>query len=257
MHGQKHKKYDHRHRSAIPTMMVPTTLPHFHLVDISSALVFPHLPFKMTSTRNTSSSSILRRSLVVVFLLLPFLTKGDSYRLGDAVDTLVWTKRDTADAMRAQMPQFGITSSVSFNLRDRFSLGFEEGLWALPWTETKTTRGHLLDKLLVKFVYSGGVIHSVSSEPIYIQMPTTTGSSIKRGALKIDYIWLEEEPVDIIMGASVMFLAALVASIIFLVQGCGIADSSGPESDKDNSSSYGGASMGTADSSAPGVPKWD
>ena len=58
-------------------------------------------------------------------------------------------------------------SSVSFHLKDQVSLGFEEGLWAfLPWTETKTMRGEVLDKLLIKFVFSGGVIHSVSSEPM-------------------------------------------------------------------------------------------
>jgi hypothetical protein len=184
------------------------------------------------------------------------LTKGNAYRVGDAVDTLVWTKDDTKDAMRAEMPIFGMTSSVNFpHLKQRFSLGFEEGLWALPWTDTKTMRGQVLDKLLVKFVYSGGVIHSVSSEPVYAKKAPV--STMKGGSLQIDYIWLEEEPVDIIMGASVMFLAALVASVIFLVQGCGIADP-GPESGNDNSVSYGGLSTATADASAPpGVPKWD
>ena len=214
----------------------------------------------MTSTRSSFPSSVLRRSLVIVLLLLAFLTKGNNaYRVGDAVDTLVWTKADTADAMRSQMPQFGMTSSVSFHLKDRFSLGFEEGLWALPWTETKTMRGEVLDKLLVKFVFSGGVIHSVSSEPVYIRKNKLDSAKSAKGVgvLEIDYIWLEEEPVDIIMGASVMFLAALVTSIIFLVQGCGTADPSGPESGNDNSASFGGVSMTTADASAQGVPKWD
>ena len=246
------------HHAGIPQWYFHGPTTRFHLVVISSALAFLHLPFKMTSPRTSSSSSVLRRSLVIVLLLLAFLTKGNAYRVGDAVDTLVWTKADTADAMRAQMPQFGMTSSVSFHLNDRFSLGFEEGLWALPWTETKTMRGEVLDKLLVKFVFSGGVIHSVSSEPVYIRKSKMDSSnSAKRGGLQIDYIWLEEEPVDIIAGASVMFLAALVTSIIFLVQGCGTADPSGPEKGNDNSASYGGVSMSTVDASAPGVPKWD
>ena len=113
----------------------------------------------------------------------------------------------------------------------------------------------VLDMLLVKFVYSGGVIHSVSSDPVYIKKDPK--NPFRGGALEVEYIWLEEEPVDIIMGASVMFLAALVASIIFLVQGCGTADPSGPEKGNDNSASYGGVSMSTVDASAPGVPKWD
>jgi hypothetical protein len=209
----------------------------------------------MTSARTSSSSSFLRRSLVVVFLLLACLTKGNAYRVGDAVDTLVWMKAGTADAMRAQMPQFGMTSTVTFpQLNDRFSLGFEEGLWTLPWTETKTTRGEILDKLLVKFVYSGGVIHSVSSEGEYIRKAKGDTAKGKGGGgpLQVQYLWLEEEPVDIITGASVMFLAALVTSFIFLLQGCGIAD---PTIGKENSVSFGGIPMAAADAS--GVPKWD
>ena len=120
-------------------------------------------------------------------------------------------------------------------------------------------RGEVLDKLLVNFVFSRGVIHSVSSEPVYIRKNKLDSAKSAKGVgvLEIDYIWLEEEPVDIIMGASVMFLAALVTSIIFLVQGCGTADPSGPESGNDNSASFGGVSMTTADASAQGVPKWD
>ena len=52
---------------------------------------------------------------------------------------------------------------------ESYTLGFEEGMWALPWTETKTMRGEVLDKLLVNFVFSRGVIHSVSSKPVFIR----------------------------------------------------------------------------------------
>ena len=61
-----------------------------------------------------------------------------------------------------------MTSLVSFHLKDRVSLGFAEGVagLALDGDKNETMQGEVLDKRLVKFVFSGGVIHSVSSEPV-------------------------------------------------------------------------------------------
>ena len=170
------------------------------------------------------------------------------------MDTLVWTTNEVTDAMRAQMPQFGISKKVTFpQLLHRFSLGFEEGMWALPWVDVKSIKGDKLEKLIVKFVYSGGSIHSVSSEAIYKNMVDNASNA----PIEVDYQWLEEAPVDIQGGASVMLMVTLIASITFLVQACSLSDEDITQSDgNDNEPSYGSTSA-MAGVSTPGVPKWD
>mmetsp|Transcript_13838 Transcript_13838/g.21808 ORF Transcript_13838/g.21808 Transcript_13838/m.21808 type:complete len:190 (-) Transcript_13838:12-581(-) len=136
----------------------------------------------------------------------------DAYRIGDAVDTIIWTTNTNHGAMRSQMPLFGIEKTATLQRpRTRFSLGFEEGLHALPWTG-----GDRLEKLIVTFVYSknSGAIHSVSSQSIE-RKSGSVGSQVE-----VEYNWVEEEPVDFHAGASVMFLATLIVSVIFLVRTC-------------------------------------
>ena len=155
-----------------------------------------------------------------IFISVYFLSRVDSpygYKVGDAVDTVVWYKSSANDATRAQMPLFGVSSQVEFpRYHGRFSLGFEEGLHALPYIDARN-----LESLVVKFVYSksgSGQIHAVSSENVYQE-----GKSSER-QIKVEYQWLEEEPVDIQAGMTAMFLATFLVSIIFLLQACGLAD---------------------------------
>jgi hypothetical protein len=207
----------------------------------------------MASPRQQITSlSFARKFIVLALILISSSVANAAYRIGDTVDTLVWTSRETTDAMRAQMPLFGLSNSVTFpQLREKFSLGFDQGLWALPWLELSNRRGHV-DKLIVTFVYSsnGGTIHAVSSEVVYHQ------PGDKSGQLKVEYVWREEEPVDITAGSSVMFLAVMIVSVIFLVQSCGIVDEEEGDTHQDGNVSYSGVSV-MSDMTAPGVPKWD
>ena len=159
------------------------------------------------------------------------------------------------DPMRAQLPLFGLSQTVKIpQLKERFSLAFEEGLWALPWTEIQTLKGQILEGIAVTFVYSksgGGAIHSVTMKHMYIPKTEKTG----RPEVRVDYVWQEEEPIDIQAGSTVMFLATLIACVIFLVQACGLADDLA-DGDDDDDFSYGIDSV-TTYSSTPGVPKWD
>ena len=182
----------------------------------------------------------------------------NAYRVGDAVDTVIWLPGgETTDAMRAHMPKFGVSTSVSLPpLKEKFSFGFEEGLWALPWTEAWNMRGEGLERLVVTFVYSksgGGAIHSVSSESFYRSRGTKDKNKDgKKGdsQLKVQYKWLEEEPVNLQAGLAAMFFATLVASVVFLIQACGLTGDD-DEVDSDNMS-YGHDTI----SSPVEVKKW-
>jgi hypothetical protein len=179
----------------------------------------------MTFTWNLSR--VLYRALVSLAL---FSTSPlNAYRVGDAVDTVVWTKAGTTDAIRSQMPLFGISNKINVpRYNGPFSLGFEEGLHALPWMEAK-----YVEKLVVTFIFSKsgvGAIHSVSSEPVYRGRVDKSGN---QNEFQIEYKWVEEEPVDIQAGAGAMFLATLVLSIIFLLQACGLSDDGDKTSDTD------------------------
>lgn len=164
------------------------------------------------------------------------------YKSGDAIDTIIWSHSTARDATRAQMPSFGMATKVDFvQKRGRFSLGFQEGYHTLPYIESRN-----LEKLFVTFVYSRsgqGVIHSVSSTPTYVEEGGKSGEKII-----VEYNWVEEEPVDIRSGATVMFLATLVASLIFMLQACGLSDDDEEEDDDYNPTPYGVSDRD--------VPKW-
>jgi hypothetical protein len=150
----------------------------------------------------------------VMLLALVSISSLEAYQIGDAVGiTIHSVTSGRNDATRAQIVTFPWFS-------DRFSLGFEEGFHALPWIDGKN-----LGKLRVTFIYSksggDGAIHSVSSEPI---MQSKDQESSNR-QIEIEYQWKEEERGDIQSGASAMFLATLVVSVIFLLQACGLTES--------------------------------
>jgi hypothetical protein len=177
-----------------------------------------------------SLSTVLYRALVSLAL---FSTSPlNAYRVGDAVDTIVWTKAGAKDAMRSQMPLFGISNKINVPRFDGpFSFGFEEGLHSLPWMEAYEAR--YVEKMVVTFIFSTsgvGAIHSVSSEPV---MRSRVDKSDHPKEFQIEYKWVEEEPVDIQAGVGAMFLATLVLSIIFLLQACGLSDDGDKTSDTD------------------------
>ena len=147
-----------------------------------------------------------------IFLYLLLLFPVDCYHRGDVVDTILLTKKSSmaSTMLQKDMPLFGYsTSSIVKNIEaPTFSLGFEDGLYMLPWVDTKR-----LEKLTVTFTFSGGNIHSVSSQKKI--SPTANNESFE-----IEYQWIEEAPLDIQSGMSVMYLFTLIISILFLVQAC-------------------------------------
>jgi len=192
---------------------------------------------------------------VIVLLLFSFFSAGSSYQIGDAVDTDVVSNFRTEDALRNQMPVFGLPSTTMFHLPgvQQFSLRFEEGLRPLPTISTKA-----LEKVEVTFVYSksgDGTIHSVTSKASYSSRPHKKG-------FRVHYEWVEEEKVDIVAGAAVMFMATFLATVVILIQACsviGLGESLEDEPHQyaapiDYSSPY---AYGVASGTAPGQSKWD
>jgi hypothetical protein len=71
----------------------------------------------------------------------------------------------------------------------------------------------------------------------------------------VEFIWVEEEAVDLRAGSAVMFLSALIASLIFLIQLCGLDsedDGNATRQDDYKSSSRMTTSVGYASDSAWG-----
>lgn len=138
-----------------------------------------------------------------------------SYSIGEHIETSVFTITGGSEALGKQRPLFGINSVVTFprsRSNDRFSLSFAEGFHHLPWFDTSS-----LGRLRVTFVFSksgDGVIHSVSSEPIMRVMH----DDHSRHNIQIEYVWIEEQPVDFQSGLAVMFMATFL--VVLVIQVC-------------------------------------
>lgn len=148
-------------------------------------------------------------SKVLILLLVGKYSNG--YRIGDNVDTILWTKNGASTVKRTEMPLFGEFSRATIDIKQGiFSFGFEDGLHMLPWIEAKD-----LKKIVVTFVFSrsgSGSIHSISTS-------SERGAS-DENSFEIEYRWEEEAPVEILSGVCAMLLASLVASVFFLLQTC-------------------------------------
>jgi hypothetical protein len=174
---------------------------------------------------SSSSSSSSSKSSSCFFF-------ADAYRVGDVVDADISTRSAlTIDLLMANQPLFGLSKTVHLpRLPERFSLSFEEGLHSIPYVD-----GQFLQHLIVTFVYSksgGGRIHSVTSKAVQ-----STGSSRRfdpKRKIEVVFDWIEEENVDIEAGATVMFLAAFIVSILFLLQLCMTTDGYDDEDNNNN-----------------------
>lgn len=193
--------------------------------------------------------------LFILLLSLPFYST--SYRIGEAVDTILRTPEESTDALTSQMPLFGVPSTAIFTEDvDRFSLAFQEGLKSLAWIPVYNHKKRPLQELIVTFVYSrsgDGTIYSVSSEAVY-----SNDKSDNEG-FRVKYKWVQEEEVDLQAGALVMFVGVCIVSVIVLIQAC-IGSGYDHSSHRDGngataSSSY--EAYGQQTSVSSGMPKWD
>jgi hypothetical protein len=171
----------------------------------------------------------VKKGLCFTLFLLLTTTVINAYRVGDTVDAAVTTRSSVAiDLMIANLPLFGITRTIKLpRLPEKFSLSFEEGLHSLPYVDGQTA-----ERLSVTFIYSKsgtGRIHSVSSK---VKRSTNRNFDPQK-PVEVEFVWIEEEAVDINAGSSLMFLATLISSIGFLIQLCGVS-SSGDDDDYDD-----------------------
>jgi hypothetical protein len=159
----------------------------------------------------------------VFFLIFP-VESVFSYSIGEHIETSVFTITGGSEALSKQRPLFGVNSLVTFprsRSNDRFSLSFAEGYHQLPWFDTSS-----LGKLRVSFVFSksgDGVIHSVSSEPVMRVMH----DDHSRHNIQIEYVWIEEQPVDFQSGLAVMFLATFLVALVLQI--CRFGSASGKQ----------------------------
>ena len=140
------------------------------------------------------------------------------YYVGEPVDTVLFYGTTTGikkPALIAQRPLFGIDSTVTVPRDlDRFSLAFEDGYHQLSWLDVQN-----LGKLRVTFVHSksgDGAIHAVFSQPIM----KTLHEEYSRHHMEVEYLWIEEQPVDVLAGSLVMFLATLVLTLFLIFHTC-------------------------------------
>jgi hypothetical protein len=175
----------------------------------------------------------LRHICALFLALLSFfnnhqcLTTTEAYRIMDVVDATMYTRSFPVELLMASMPLFGVPRTVKIpRVLERFSLSFEEGLHSLPYID-----GQSLETLQVTFIYSRsgeGRIHSVTSNAIR----SPKGRPIdQKVPINVEFIWVEEEAVNFNAGISVMFLATLVSSILFLIQLCAANGGSEDHSD--------------------------
>jgi hypothetical protein len=189
-----------------------------------------------TTTRRRRNQYSILSSCFILFLMLvlwgftnhgttnttPFLAV-ESYRVGDVVDTAMYTQAFPVELFMANMPLFGVSRRVKIpRVTQRFSIAFEEGLHSLPYLD-----GQMLQTLQVTFIYSRsgeGRIHSVQYETIRSQNGLALNAKIP---IDVEFEWLEEDPVNLDTAFTVMFVATLVASMVFLLQLCSVGDSGG------------------------------
>jgi hypothetical protein len=167
----------------------------------------------------------IRRAMLSFSIFLVCSTGLTSaYRVGEAVDTDILIGSVSTDALRSQMPSFGVGSSFYFPVTDEikyFSLRFQDGLLGIPTLYTQNMRGQSLARVVVTFVYSKsgvGDVHAVNAQPEYMSIEGPHED------IQIEYQWIQEEAGQLRAGIGIMFFASLFVSILFLFQLCGIID---------------------------------
>ena len=206
------------------------------------------------------------------FLLLP---SCQAYRVGDAVDTFIHrldAHSTTSEALRAQMPTFGRDTSVRFSYRTdpqadaetplskSFALEFEDGLWLLPAVPLRQRGTNApISSWPVTFVYSrsgitDGYIHTVrAGEPEYDPVAAVDEAS---ATFRVEYKWLQEEPVQWVAGQAVMYCLVFLTSLVILLSVCSM--SSTLEEGQQLSATNGGpSSLVRPLIASSGEPKYD
>ena len=132
------------------------------------------------------------------------------------MDTDVRWDSGVSDALRSEMPRFGIPTSTPFNVQgNTFSLVLEDGLWGIPAVPITNSRQQKLQKVVISFVYSEGAIHTLTSQAEYGKEETSSDT------FSVEYQWIREEDVRLKGGQFVLLLLVFGSSIVFLFLTCG------------------------------------
>jgi hypothetical protein len=145
-----------------------------------------------------------------------------SYRVGEAIDTDIRLDYDVSDALRSQMPLFGIDSAALFSMPSMlnqsatFALTFEDGLWTTGAMPLVNKNKEYLQSWQVDLMFSRyGSLQSVSYQaPIY----TTDEPKF----FQVDYKFHLEEAAHVTAALTVMCMAVFAMSVYFVLEACGM-----------------------------------
>ena len=179
------------------------------------------------------------RTCLLLWTTTLLLLLVDATKLGSVVETdVVLNRQAPVDALRTQMPLFGIPTTCTFVATESFGLQFAEGLWATPNFSVEKGANEHLQKVTVEFVYSNA-IDAVYTRPVYDQIP--------REFVFVEYKWIREAKVDLQYGFGVMSCVVFLAGVFILCVSCGLLDDDDDSRDDNNKRS----------STTTSAPKWD
>jgi len=168
---------------------------------------------------------------LVVLLFQSLANNARAYQTGDPIGLLLRTQSGTQDALRSQMPLFGVETTTTLKLigtasidesREKLSVALTFGTGAdsksLPWVDVRDVSGtsRMLTELEVTFVYAEGTIRSISQSATFAPLSDSIGNQ----KFAIHYRWVEEAGVDLDSGIWGMFVSVLIASLVLLVSAC-------------------------------------
>lgn len=166
-------------------------------------------------------------------------TLSHCYKIGSPVPLLIRTPTGTVEALRSQMPLFGVPTAADIGtdslgpkdgeqrrkkLAASFAFGgagasFGERAVSAPWVDVLTSE-KALEQLTVTFVYCrDGDLHSVSSSASFVDLKAADEDQLDH--FRVEYLWVEEADVDLAGGLTVMMGVVVLVSLVILVRSCG------------------------------------
>jgi len=165
--------------------------------------------------------------------------RSHCYKIGTPVPLLIRTPTGTVEALRSQMPLFGVptaadieTASLSSKDAEQkrkltaslafgggASASFGERAVSAPWVDVLTNE-KALERLTVTFVYCrDGDLHSVSSSASFVDLKTADEDALSH--FRVEYLWVEEANVDLAGGLTVIMGVIVLVSLVIVVKSCG------------------------------------
>ena len=161
---------------------------------------------------------------LIVSAVILFVPCVHSYRRGQVVDTDIRLDARVSDALRSQMPLFGLDASAQFSFDSidavespstttTFAMTFEDGLWTTPSVALQNRNHEYLQSFQVDFLYSkAGSLESVSTSqtPVY--------AKDKPKFFRVDYKWTVEDAPHVVAAMNLMMIVVFAACIYFLFE---------------------------------------